>query len=76
MAFDILEGCIWFAIATAAELPQVVSLASFIAHMFWNYKLPTAAKAIIPLSNMNSRGLSTGGLHTLQPSASIPDRSQ
>jgi hypothetical protein len=34
MAFDILEGCVWFAIATAAELPQAVSLASFIIHIF------------------------------------------
>ena len=30
--FDILEGVIWFAIATIAELPQAVSLASFIVH--------------------------------------------
>ena len=30
----ILEGCIWFAIATAAELPQVVSLARFILLFF------------------------------------------
>ena len=29
-AFDVLEGVIWLAIATAAELPQVVSSASFI----------------------------------------------
>jgi hypothetical protein len=35
MAFDILKGCVWMAIATAAELPQVVSLASFIMHMFF-----------------------------------------
>jgi hypothetical protein len=29
-AFDVLEGVIWLAIATAAELPQAVSLASII----------------------------------------------
>jgi len=28
--FDVLEGVIWLAIATAAELPLAVSLASFI----------------------------------------------
>ena len=35
MAFDIIEGCIWFAIVVATELPQAVSLASFITHMFF-----------------------------------------
>ena len=29
-AFDVLQGVIWLAIATAAEVPQVVSMTSFI----------------------------------------------
>jgi hypothetical protein len=37
-AFDVLQGVIWLAIATAAELPQAVSPASFIfVHMVFLY---------------------------------------
>lgn len=43
MAFDILEGCVYMVIATAAEVPQVVSLANFIMHMFLFLLIPVCA---------------------------------
>jgi len=52
MAFDILEGCIWFAIATAAELPQVVSLARFIL-LFFFFAYPRFAPQVLVILNAN-----------------------
>jgi hypothetical protein len=42
-AFDVLQGVIWLAIATAAEVPLVVSTASFIiVHKVFPYLSPFA----------------------------------